>query len=77
MSTQAQAQPDVAARIEKLETTIAFQDQTIEELSQALELHFKEIEALKREMHNLGSQLREVESHPALAPPAEAPPPHY
>ncbi|MDC9824526.1 SlyX family protein [Devosia sp. ZB163] len=68
---------DVAARIEKLETTIAFQDQTIEELSQALAGHFKEIEALKREVHNLGSQLRDVESHPALTPPAEPPPPHY
>jgi len=77
MTTELQAQPDVASRIEKLETTIAFQDQTIEELSQALELHFKEIEALKREMHNLGSQLREVEAHPALAPATEPPPPHY
>ena len=68
---------DVAARIEKLETTIAFQDQAIDELNQALADHFKEIEALKRELHNLGSQLREVESHPALAPPVEPPPPHY
>jgi SlyX protein len=68
---------EVADRIEKLETTIAFQDQAIEELNQALAEHFKEIEALKRELHNLGSQLREVESHPALAPAAEPPPPHY
>jgi SlyX protein len=64
-------------RIEQLETTIAFQDRTIEDLNQALALHFKEIEALKRELHMLGSQLREVEAHPALAPPTEPPPPHY
>lgn len=68
---------DLSARIEKLETTIAFQDQAIEDLNQALALHFKEIEALKRELHNLGSQLRDVEAHPALAPQAEPPPPHY
>lgn len=67
----------LSARIEKLETTVAFQDQAIEELNQALALHFKEIEALKRELHNLGSQLRDVEAHPALAPLPEPPPPHY
>ena len=65
------------ARIEQLETTIAYQDQAIEELSQALALHFKEIEALKRELHNFGSQLRDVEAHPALAGAPEPPPPHY
>jgi SlyX protein len=64
-------------RIEQLETTIAFQDRTIEDLNQALALHFKEIEALKRELHMLGSQVREVEAHPALAPLTEPPPPHY
>ena len=68
---------DYNARIEKLETTVAFQDQTIEDLNQALAVQFKEIEALKRELHSLGAQLRDVESHPALAPAQEAPPPHY
>jgi SlyX protein len=66
----------LSARIEQLETTVAFQERTIEELNQALALHFKEIEALKRELGNLGSQLRDVEAHPALALP-EPPPPHY
>ncbi|MDB5540598.1 MAG: hypothetical protein JWQ89_2325 [Devosia sp.] len=68
---------DLAARIVTLETKMAFQDQAIEELNQALAEHFKEIESLKRELHNLGSQLRDVESHPALAPGVEPPPPHY
>lgn len=72
MSTDA----DLAARIEKLETTIAFQDQTIEELSSALTDHYRQIEALKRELHNLGAALRDVEAHPALAV-KEPPPPHY
>jgi len=68
---------DLAARIVTLETTIAFQDQAIDELNAALAEHFKQIEALKRELHNLGSQLRDVEAHPALASAAEPPPPHY
>lgn len=67
----------LTVRIEQLETTVAFQDQTIEELREALQLHFREIETLKRELQRLGSQLREVEAHPALTPQAEPPPPHY
>ena len=67
---------DLNARIEKLETTVAFQDQAIEELSSALTEHYKQIEALKRELHNLGAALRDVEAHPALAV-KEPPPPHY
>lgn len=70
------SEPELHARIEKLETTIAFQDQTIEELSLALAEHYKQIEALKRELNNLGSALRDVEAHPALAG-KEPPPPHY
>jgi SlyX protein len=68
---------DTSARIEKLETTVAFQEQAIEELTQALAGHFKQIEALKRELQNLGAQVRDVEAHPALAPAMEPPPPHY
>ena len=72
MSTES----DLSARLERLETTVAFQDQTIEDLSTALAEHYKQIEALKRELHNLGAALRDVEAHPALAV-REPPPPHY
>ena len=68
---------ELEARIERLETTIAFQDQTIEDLTQALAEHYKLIESLRRELINLGAQLREVESHPALSTGREPPPPHY
>jgi SlyX protein len=67
---------DLGARIEQLETTIAFQDQAIEELTSALAEHYKQIEALKRELNYLGSALRDVEAHPALTQ-KEPPPPHY
>ena len=69
-------QPDLADRIEKLETTVAYQDQAIDELSAALAEHYKQIEALRRELHNLGAALRDVEAHPALVG-KEPPPPHY
>ena len=67
---------DLAARLERLETTVAFQDQTIEDLNTALAEHYKQIEVLKRELQNLGVALRDVEAHPALAV-KEPPPPHY
>jgi len=67
---------ELAARIERLETTVAFQDQAIEDLSAALAEHYRQIEALKRELHNLGAALRDVEAHPALTP-RDPPPPHY
>ena len=72
MSTEA----ELAERIEKLETTVAFQEQAIEELSAALTEHYRQIEALKRELQNLGAAVRDVEAHPALTV-KEPPPPHY
>lgn len=68
---------DTDSRIEALETTLAFQEQTIEELSQALAEQYRQIETLRRELKHLGAQLRDVESHPALATGREPPPPHY
>lgn len=67
----------LALRIDTLETIVAFQEKTIEELNQALAAQWSELEALKREFARLGSQLRDVEAHPALAPGTEPPPPHY
>jgi SlyX protein len=68
---------DTDSRIEALETTLAFQEQTIEELSQALAEQYRQIETLRRELKHLGAQLCDVESHPALATGREPPPPHY
>jgi SlyX protein len=64
-------------RLEKLETLVAFQDQTIEDLNKTMTDLWKETELLKRELSRLGSQLRDVEAHPALSVAPESPPPHY
>ncbi|KFL28677.1 SlyX family protein [Paradevosia shaoguanensis] len=68
---------EIEARLEKLETTIAYQDETIEELNKAVTDLWQQLEALRRDMSKLTEQLREVEGHPALAAQDEPPPPHY
>jgi len=66
-----------AARLEKLETTIAYQEQAIEDLNKTVLAQAAEIAQLKRLVGNLGERLREIADNPALAEPPEPPPPHY
>lgn len=66
-----------AERIEKLETTIAYQEQAIEDLNQTITAQWAEIAALKRLVGNIGERVREIADNPALAEPPEPPPPHY
>ena len=66
-----------AERLEKLETTIAYQDQAIEDLNRTITAQWAEIAALKRLVGNLGDRVREIADNPALAEPPEPPPPHY
>ena len=65
------------ARLEKLETTIAYQEQAIEDLNKMVLAQAAEITALKRTIGNLGERIREIADNPALAEPDEPPPPHY
>ena len=64
-------------RLDALEATIAYQEQTIEELREALAEHYRQIEALRRELANITAELRQVAAHPSLAEGPEPPPPHY
>ena len=66
-----------AERLEKLETTIAFQEQAIEDLNKTITAQWAEIAALKRLIGNLGERVREIADNPALSEPPEPPPPHY
>lgn len=66
-----------ADRLEKLETTIAYQDQAIEDLNRTVLEQASEIAQLKRLVGNLGERVREITDNPALAEPPEPPPPHY
>jgi len=66
-----------AARIEKLETALAYHEQAIEDLNQTVLVQAREIEALKRLVGNVTERLRSIAEHPALAEAPEPPPPHY
>ncbi|WP_338720936.1 SlyX family protein [Devosia sp. XK-2] len=62
-------------RIDALETRIAYQDQTIEELNMALTAQWKTIDLLSKKLAMLEEQVR---SGSYIADPAtEKPPPHY
>jgi SlyX protein len=66
-----------AERLEKLETTVAYQEQSIEDLNKTVLDQAAEIAHLKRLVGNLGERVREIADNPALAEPPEPPPPHY
>lgn len=66
-----------AERLEKLETTVAYQDQAIEDLNKTILAQAAEIAQLTRLVGNLGERLREIADNPALAEAPEPPPPHY
>ena len=66
-----------AERLEKLETTVAYQEQAIEDLNKTVTEQWSEIAQLKRLFGNLGDRVREIADNPALSEPPEPPPPHY
>ena len=66
---------DLAERLEALETRIAFQDQTIEELNATITAQWRVIDGLTRKLATLEEQVR---SGTHIADPStEPPPPHY
>jgi SlyX protein len=62
-------------RIDALETRLTFQDETIETLNKTITAQWQQIDALTRQVANLGERLREAETHMPGA--ANEPPPHY
>jgi SlyX protein len=66
---------DIAERLEALETRIAFQDQTIEELNATITAQWRQIDVLTRKLEIVEEQVR---SGVQIADPStEQPPPHY
>ena len=66
----------VNTRIEQLETRIAHQDHTIEELNKSVTEQWTQIDGLTKQLERMAARLQHVEDN---APPgaAEPPPPHY
>ena len=67
----------LAARIEALETRVAHQDRTIEDLNQTITAQWKEIDSLNRRVVRLGDQLQDMRDSAGATGEPEPPPPHY
>jgi SlyX protein len=66
---------ELSERIDALESRLAYQDQTIEQLNETMTAQWKQIDALTRQVTALTERLQEAE---ADAPaPANERPPHY
>ena len=65
------------ARMDTLETRVAHQDRTLDDLNATITAQWKEIENLTRQIARLGDQLQEVRDSAAQAEGPEPPPPHY
>lgn len=71
------AEPNqLLARIEALETQVAFQDQTIEDLNKAITKQWEEFDRLHREIGKLSAELQQIDAGDA-SDPADERPPHY
>jgi SlyX protein len=65
------------ARIDALETRVAHQDRTIEDLNETVMAQWKEIESLTRQVARLDEQVREAQDRASSVREPERPPPHY
>ena len=65
----------LSERIDALEVRIAYQDETIETLNQAITAQWTEIDRLTRQVAELKERLQDAESN--IPAPANERPPHY
>ena len=70
------AEKELSERIDALESRLAYQDQTIEQLNETITAQWKQIDALTRQMTALTERLQEAEANTPVAPANERPP-HY
>ena len=68
--------PD-SARLDELEMRVVHQDQTIEDLNEAITAQWKLIDRLAREVARLSERVADAEQSSGDAAPVERPPPHY
>ncbi len=65
-------------RIEKLETALALQDQTVEELNKFVIAQQKQISELEKKVEIMVRHMKDLKEAVAHAAPADdVPPPHY
>lgn len=66
-----------AARIDELETRLAFQEHTLAELNDVVTLQARELQALRRELERAVADLKTLRGLLYADPASEPPPPHY
>lgn len=64
-------------RIEHLESKLAFQDDTIEQLNQALMLQQQDLDKLRHQMSLIINRMKEMVVSQVASQSEETPPPHY
>jgi SlyX protein len=67
----------MAARLDALETRVAYQDQVIEELNKAVVEQWNTLDALRRRIEGLQERIRDIQDRAAPDQRDEPPPPHY
>ncbi len=70
-------QQHLVERLDSLESRLAFQDHTIEQLNQELTQQQRQVEKLRQQLDLLVSRLREMQLSQVASQAEETPPPHY
>lgn len=70
-------QDELQSLLERLETRLAFQEDTIEQLNQALIQQQRQLDTLHEKMRAVQTKLKEVQGSPVASQAEETPPPHY
>lgn len=68
---------DILARLEQLETRIAFQDDTIEQLHQEITAQGSATARLQAQLSIMTQRLKEMQPSNIVSQADEPPPPHY
>jgi SlyX protein len=68
---------DLQQRLTALESHLAHQNGTIEDLSDMVNKQWTEIEALRRDVNQLRERLLRIEGNFETTQPNDQPPPHY
>ncbi|WP_233520550.1 SlyX family protein [Flocculibacter collagenilyticus] len=64
-------------RIEELESKLAFQDDTINQLNDEIAHHQEKLQLLQKQIELLGKKFKETHSSTITTAEEEPPPPHY
>ena len=65
------------ARLDELEMRVVHQDQTIDELNEAITAQWKLIDRLERQVQHLAERVADAEQSAGQTAPVDRPPPHY